>query len=249
MSNLTQPIRILALAALFLALAGMAVSQPAVAESSDDLALDQLEKAVAQKPNRLAPGNAYRMRCIALEEFDRPIEFLEKQVEEHPDSLPLRLNLAFAYVDKMPTRGTIGQGLLSRKSIAQFEKVLEADPDNWLALFGKAMNNLHWPRIFNRLPDAVEGFRRCLELQKKASSQGPHFALTYLVLGDALTLEGDVAQARQIWREGARLFPDVSELKDRLQQDDSQIVGHVEEKRNLALRINTDLTGIEEEAP
>jgi tetratricopeptide (TPR) repeat protein len=158
----------------------------------------------------------------------------------------LHLNLALAYVDKMPTAGLgiVGQGLLSNRSIHQLDLVLESDPSSWAAMYGRAMNHLHWPRMLLHAPQAIAVFKTCLSLQSSVPVTGlrPHHLLPHLGLGDAYVKNGQIAEARETWQRALKLFPADPRLLRRLALDDDGLRKFVEDERGLAKPIDTDLS-------
>lgn len=208
--------------------------------------LDRLEEMIRLEPENLRHGNEYRKACVAAGQHQRAIDFLERQVAKVPDSTALRLNLALAYVDKMPTPGLgiVGQGLLSNRSIRELNAVLEREPSSWVAMYGRAMNHLHWPRMLRHAPMAVEDFRACLTLQAGVPPRDlkPHHLLPWLGLGDAQVKNGSPGEARAAYAEAARLFPGDPRPARRQGLDDAALAAFVEEERGLARPIDTDLT-------
>lgn len=207
--------------------------------------LDHYEAAIREEPENLRYGNEYRKACVQAGEHQRAIEFLERQVAASPEVTALRLNLALAYVDKMPTPGLgiVGQGLLSNRSIRELNAVLEREPTSWVAMYGRAMNHLHWPRMLRHAPMAIEDFRACLDLQAGVPRQGlkPHHLLPWLGLGDAQVKNGSPGEARAAYAEAARLFPGDPRPARRQALDDAALAAFVEEERGLARPIDTDL--------
>ncbi|MBI4169993.1 MAG: hypothetical protein HY510_08665 [Acidobacteria bacterium] len=211
-----------------------------------DEALGHLERAIALDPKNLRYGNDYRKTCVKAKEYQRAIDFLEKQSAAHPESAALHLNLAMAYVDKMPTAGLgiVGQGLLSNRSIGELDKVLAKDPKSWPAMYGRAMNHLHWPKVLKHAARAVEDFKACLRLQETipAAPRKAHHLLPYLGLGDAYVKNDQIAEARRAWREAGALFPGDPRLARRQALGDEELKRFVEDERGLARPIDTDLS-------
>jgi tetratricopeptide (TPR) repeat protein len=211
-----------------------------------DEALGHLEAAIALDPGSLRYGNEYRKACVKAQECQRAIDFLEKQTAAHPDSAALHLNLAMAYVDKMPTAGLgiVGQGLLSNRSIGELDKVLVKDPKSWPATYGRAMNHLHWPKVLKHAARAAADFEACLRLQETipASGRKPHHLLPYLGLGDAFVKNDQITEARRAWKEAGALFPGDPRLVKRQALGDEELKRFVEDERGLARPIDTDLS-------
>lgn len=209
-------------------------------------ALEHLEKAIALDPANVRYGNDYRAACVRVKDHQRAIDFLEKQVAARQDVTALHLNLALAYVDKMPTPtlGIVGQGILSNKSIRELNVVLERTPASWEAMYGRAMNHLHWPKVLLHAPRAVEDFKTCLRLQAgiPAGKLKRHHLLPYLGLGDACVKNDRLAEARRAWKEAEKLFPGDPRLARRLGLTDQELRKFVDDERGLAKPIDTDLS-------
>ena len=225
-----------------------------------DSALTHLERATHLAPEVLKCGNAYRMMAIKFRQIDRAIKFLDKAVEEmekanqvedsrNGDIPELRLNLALAYVDKMPSSdiGIVTQARLSTKSIRQLEDVLAKQPDSWAGTYALGMNHLYWPKALRHAPKSIEAFQRCLAIQEKMIKETgepkPHFVRGYLGLGDAYVKDKKFEEAREIWRSAEAHFPDDPRLKQRLALTDNKTLGKfVDKERGLGVVVNTDLT-------
>jgi len=209
-------------------------------------ALGHFERAIALDPGNLRYGNEYRSACAQAGEAQRAIDFLEKEVAAHGGVMALRLNLALAYVDKMPYPGygIVGQGLLSNRSIRELTIVLEREPGSWAAMYGRAMNHLHWPRALMHSSQAIDDFKACLRMQSgvPAAQLRPHNLLPYLGLGDAQVKNGRLDDARRTWKDAHRLFPGDPRLAKRLSLDDDALKKFVDEERGLARPIDTDLS-------
>lgn len=124
-----------------------------------------------------------------------------------------RYNLAFAYIDKIPVVGPMGAGFLSKRSIEQFRKALDEDPDDWIANYGVGMNYLHWPDYFEKNDTSITYFERAIAIQEQRPPR-PSDILAYVRLGDALAKAGNGSAAQDAWRRGeARVgkHPDLAE--------------------------------------
>lgn len=213
-----------------------------------DSVLADLEERLRDRPVRYAPASEYRARCATGGRHDRAIEFFKALVARHPDDMRLRIELASAYVDKIPTcRGitkSICQGSLARKSLGQLDEVIARDRDSWVALFCRGMNHLHWPRVLRHADDAVKDFNRCLQLQKRdpAGNAKPYYAHTHVALGDAYAKAKQYERAIAAWQEGLDLFPNSAELKERLAiKSHRAMLKFVERKRGLDRPVDTAL--------
>lgn len=76
----------------------------------------------------------------------------------------------------------------------------------------------------------------------------PYFLRPHVALGDAYAQNRQCDEARKAWRQGAQIFPDAKELKDRLaNQDDAQLLKYVEGQRGLERPVDTDLSFLDSE--
>jgi tetratricopeptide (TPR) repeat protein len=117
-----------------------------------------------------------------------------------------RYNLAFAYIDKIPVVGPMGAGFLSKRSIEQFRKALDKDPNDWIANYGVGMNYLHWPDYFEKNDTSITYFERAIAIQEARSGR-PSDILAYVRLGDALAKAGNADKAREAWQCGEARQP------------------------------------------
>ncbi len=223
-------------------------------------ALSELEQAIQLDPNALLFSNAYRelVRRYGHVYFDRSIRFFEDLVEAHPRAIMPRLNLALAYVDKMPypKLGIVSQGKLSNKSLAELDFILtELDPECWAAKYVRGMNHLHWPRKLGHAPMAIADFTELIALQNgfSADKRRDYLALGFVGLGDAYVknrdagLDANLAKARQAWEQGLSEFPNERELKQRLELMDKsteELIRFVDELRGLEDPVDTDLARV-----
>jgi tetratricopeptide (TPR) repeat protein len=214
-----------------------------------DTLLADIEAHVRQRPEDLALASQYRARCVRLGAHERSTHFFEKLAREKPDSRNVRLQLAAAYVDQIPTCGgraaVVSKGILARKSLDQMNGLVDADPTWWPAVYARAMNHLHWPRSLRHSDDSARDWRRCIELQQGAGGPGAHpwYVRAWIGLGDALAKDGDFEAARAAWRQGAKIFPADTALRERLALETAdQARAYVEKIRTLEEQIDTDFS-------
>jgi len=228
-------------------------AMPKIAPAELDRLLADLEKQLRERPVTRSLASLYRARCADHDAHDRAISFFQQIVDETPSDPMMRVELACAYVDKIPTCGgvwaVVSKGTLARKSLDQLDRVIKDHPDLWVAYYCRAMNHLHWPRALLHSNDAVADFRRCISLQTRDSAGRREFHLrAYVGLGDALTKAKRYAEARDAWREGLKLFPDSVELTERLKWNrDDELLTFVETERSLEQPIDTSLAFLDKE--
>jgi len=222
---------------------------PEISKEDLDKLLTLDEERLRKSLNAYAPASSYRARCVLYDQHDRSINFFKKLVGEQPQNAIARIQLACAYVDKIPTCGGIAaivsKGTLARKSLDELDEVLKTQPDSWVARYTRGLNHLHWPRALRHSDDAAEDLKLCLEIQKRAGqpSAKPYYVRTYLALGDACAKAKKYEQARSAWRDGLKAFPKSQELRHRLGiQDNSKLFDYVEAQCSLEKPIDTDLS-------
>jgi len=210
--------------------------------------LGDLEEQVAQRPDDVAVSSRYRARCVALGAHARSIQFFEQMAELRPGQRNVRLQLAAAYIDKIPTCGgmaaIVSKGTLARQALDQVNLLVEADDSWWPALYSRAMNHLHWPTALRHSEASAEDFRRCIALQDSGQlGERSYHVRAYIGLGDALVKVRDFEGAQQVWRRGAKAFPGDADLNRRLAlKTAGEARDFVEEARNLEQQIDTDFS-------
>lgn len=156
----------------------------------------------------------------------------------------IRYNLAFAYIDKIPVVGPMGAGFLSKRSIDQFKKALEEDPNDWIANYGVGMNYLHWPDYFEKNDSSITYFENAIKLQEARSAR-PSDILAYVRLGDAQAKTGNAQQAQDAWKRGESRLGSHGDFKERLDIDVTQLKTAVLDAynpNNSIGAINTDIS-------
>jgi tetratricopeptide (TPR) repeat protein len=219
---------------------------PEIAPAELARQLGAAEHGLRREESGWSLASTYRKLAATYGEHERAIRFFEGLVEEEP-SAAARIELAAAYVDKIPTCGGLAtivcKGSLARKGLLQLDQVLEEVPDLWLALYVRGMNHLHWPRALRHSRDAVRDLERCIGLQAKRGERLPYHVRPHLALGDALAKAGDYAAARRAWSRALDAHPGTGELEDRLAiEGDAALLAYVEDERSLERPIDTDLT-------
>jgi tetratricopeptide (TPR) repeat protein len=220
---------------------------PEVDPGALEAMLSEMEAELRKPAPTYAAAGLYRSRCAAYGQHDRSVSFFERLVAENPDDSRARIELALAYVDKIPTCGgvaaVVSKGTLARKSLDQLGHVIEADGESWVVLYARGMNHLHWPRSLRHSDDAAADLARCIEMQVAESHPKPYFLRTHVALGDAYAKDRKFEAARTAWRAGFEKFPGAPELVARLAiDDDDELLRYVEQQRSLERPIDTDLS-------
>ena len=209
---------------------------------SNDFAsgLHLLELAIADDPDNIRYASEYRQAIIRDKEFDRAIDFFGKLVAKDPDSANLHLNYGFAYVDKIPTAGSITQVILANTALGEFSKAVELQP-GWLATT-PGVRAISLAKIFNGAPGS-RGSGKAVLCNRPAQTK-PYYVRAYIALGDGYCKMEHMDEARATWQEGLRQFPDNSQLKDRLALNGDQLTKLIENGFDPNKRVDTDLRDI-----
>lgn len=203
------------------------------------LALHYLELAVSGDPDNVRYASEYRQAAIHSKQFDHSVQFFQNAVAEHPDSANLHLNFGFAYVDKIPTAGSITQVILANNSINEFSRALELQP-SWIAYYTRGASYLFWPKVFNKAALGVADLEKALAMQKHGRRHS-YYVRTYIALGDGYWKTDDLEKALATWKKGLKEFPDNEQLKLRLSQEGDQLKATIEDQFDPNKRVDTDL--------
>src|SRR5215467_631997 len=113
----------------------------------DPAALSALEARLTASPENLKAGAEYRQIAIADNAYDRAIAFFE-QLSAKPDAGPnVYLNLALAYIDKIPTVGTFKRISIGNKATKAVTRSIELKP--WEVSYAvRGMVNLRFEKGF-----------------------------------------------------------------------------------------------------
>ncbi len=205
-------------------------------------ALPLFESALRAAPDTLRFGAAYRQAVIAAGAYDRAIDFFAGLVAEHPDAADLRLNQAFAYVDKIPAAGSVTAVILANKAIETFTAAL-ATRESWLGLYSRGNAYVFWPPVFHRTQLGIADLERAIELAGNEEPK-PYQARAWAALGDAYWRLGQVDEARGTWRRGLERYPGASYLEHRLELDDHALADFLGKLYQVGSRVDTSLREI-----
>ncbi|HUF50910.1 MAG TPA: hypothetical protein VMN60_08765 [Longimicrobiales bacterium] len=187
-------------------------------------------RAHAQEPPQLQDARAALAACVAVSDSnddsragkDRARAAYERARQLFREAIAAQPNSAGAHAGLGETISRCGIPLANMLSImgvveestAALETALQLDPRHWTARFTLALNSYHMPSFLNRMGEAIRQLEILLQQQGGRSDQ-PHFALTYLYLGDAYRKAHRRADAHATYTAGARLFPDHAALQQR----------------------------------
>ena len=211
----------------------------ALAANDYSSALQHLELAISGDPDNTRYASDYRQAIIRGKEFDRSLQFFQREVGDHPKSANLHLNFGFAYVDKIPVAGSITQVVLANNALKEFSQAVELQP-SWITYYTRGASYLFWPKIFNRAELGVADLLKAIEMQNKGPRHS-YYAKTYLALGDGYWKMDQLEKARGAWEEGLKQFPGNEQLKNRLALQGEQLKAAIEDQFDPSKRVNTDL--------
>jgi tetratricopeptide (TPR) repeat protein len=208
-------------------------------------ALHYMELAISGDPDNLRFASEYRQIAIRAKEFDRSLGFFEKLVGDHPRSVNLHLNYGFAYVDKIPTAGSVTQVIMANSALNQFSEAFQLQP-NWIVCYTRGTSYLFWPKIFDRAALGVADLERALQIQKSGPKRSYHVR-TYVALGDGYWKTDQLEKARAIWQEGLHQFPGAAALQKRLSVRGDDLKSLIENGFDPNKRVDTDLRDLWED--
>jgi hypothetical protein len=141
---------------------------------------------------------------------------LERRTAGDPNSVEDAVALGEAYLKQCgQTTDVREQAMLAMKADQVLDTALSLDPSNWEAQFYKVSAMAHWPLELNQGPSVLAQFQALIE-QQESQPALPQFALSYVRLGDFYAKTGDANDAVQTWQRGAALFPDDTDLRNKL---------------------------------
>jgi tetratricopeptide (TPR) repeat protein len=224
----------LALALLTLATGG---SRPAAASTT----LDALESRVKSDPESLQTAAEYRQQVITDRAYDRAIALFEHLTKRPGAGAHSYLNLAFAYVDKVPVSGSVRQAFLGRDAIRALTRSIELVPSE-LAFFVRGLVNLYYDRaMFHRTDKGVADLEQAWRLAVTAHPGAPYLARILQTLGDGYFRLDQRDKARQTWRDGLALAPDNEPLRTRVEASEDQARAIVAHALDADVRVDTSL--------
>jgi tetratricopeptide (TPR) repeat protein len=214
---------------------GPAMPQP----PADEAALPRLESALSADPDDLRAGNDYRMEIIRTGQYDRALRFFEALTAGHPDAPNAHLNYGFAYVDKIPSAGSISQVILANNALTEFSRALDLRP-TWIGYYTRGNSYLYWPKIFDRTRLGITDLEEALRMQQ-ADQKRPYHVRTFIALGDGHWIMDDARKAKAIWQAGLEQFPDSAALKTRVAATAPALKTLIDNTYDSSRRVDTNL--------
>ena len=230
----------------------MAAAAPPFAAASDPAAvnrrLDEFEARLAQDPASLRVAAEYRQLVIETGRYDRSIKMFERLARDPRGGANRFVNLALANVDKVPVSGSVRRALLGRDALDALTRAIALEPTD-LAYLIRGLVNLYYDQfVFHRTDKGVAD----LETARKLSAAHPEvpYARRILVaLGDGYWRLNQHDKARDIWREGQALCPEVEGFRVRLEARDAQIPDIIERALDAGVRVDTTLRELYPDLP
>jgi len=148
--------------------------------------------------------------------IDALIQSLETIVGEDPQNAPAHCLLARSCIEALMAEPDFTKkGDWAKKADDEYAKAIESDPAFWEAVYSRAVSLSWWHEQLGRMPDAIHGFERALELQAGSSAQ-PRYADTYAQLARLYTKSARNDKATAVLTEGLSVFPGHAELQKQL---------------------------------
>jgi len=149
--------------------------------------------------------------------IDEVLALYEQQAAENPEDTKAQTALGNAYLNKLfnspqgPEAGVWGT-----KADKAFDKALSLDNRNWEARYVKAISLSNWPAFLGKQPEAIANLEILVQQQSEGAVK-PHYADTYLTLGNLYKQTGKNEQALAMWQQGLALFPDNADIQKQIQ--------------------------------
>jgi cellulose synthase operon protein C len=140
-----------------------------------------------------------------MEDIERGLDILKDAVEQNPDRLDLRMNLALAFIavdEREAALAELEQACESAsdsQTQGEIERLILVAQD---ADFETAMGEIADKINAGSSPNADE-----LEFLEQAMEQAPQYLDPYLLLGKGYILRGDMAEALETLLEAQKRFP------------------------------------------
>ena len=153
-------------------------------------------------------------------QIDAAIAELQRRAKETPNDANISTTLGEAMLNKVRLLHETGadvneQGILAMQADQSFNAALKIDPANWEAQFVKYSTRFYWPAEPTRDNEAAQKLASLID-QQEALPQQPHFAQTYVALGNQYQKIGKPDFAQATWRLGLTKFPNDPTLLKKL---------------------------------
>ena len=160
----------------------------------DDLTLDELKQ---------------------LRRLSRSVDDLLEEALKHRENLEQTFRRIFPPLLHETGADINEQGILAMQADQSFNAALKADPTSWEAQYVKYSTMYYWPAELKRDAEVAQKLSALIDQQDAQPSQ-PHFALTYVTLGNQYQKMGKPEFAEATWRLGLAKFPNHQALLGKL---------------------------------
>jgi hypothetical protein len=216
--------------------------------TADAATLSALEARLTADPENLKAGAEYRQLAIAENAYDRSIAFFEQLSARSNAGPHVYLNLALAYIDKIPTVSAFSRISIGNKATKAVTRSIELEPGA-VAYAVRGMVNLRFEKgFFHRTPQGVADLE---EARRRSASppRSPYVATIYLALGDGYWRLKNHMKAREVWQEGSKLFPADAQLQQRLMSPDKVVTDTIDKALDPSTRVDTSLREVLKDSP
>ncbi len=188
----------------------------AAQDSLDKTMVDQSVDMLVSAQTPYSEKQAVWKQLIDSGRLDAAIGELERRMAADPRVAEYPAALGQAYLRKCSILHDVReQGILGMQADKLFDAALSLDPANWEARFTKAVALSYWPASLNKGQEVLQLFQTLID-QQEAQTPQPHFAQSYVWMGDEYAKLGRPDYARTLWERGQGLFPSDEALKQRL---------------------------------
>jgi tetratricopeptide (TPR) repeat protein len=204
--------------------------------------VNAFEKTVAADPENLEAGAEYRQLMIAGAQFDRSIDFFEKLAKGRTPGANLDLNLALAYIDKVPEVSDIKRARLGFNAIDALTKSIQLRP-TVLPYYIRGFINLHFDHgLFHRVDKGLADLEQARALTR-SDTPVALAARVWVTLGDAYWRMKQRPRARELWAAASAKYPSDPELRRRTTFSEADLDRYITHAFDLATRVDTSLAG------
>jgi tetratricopeptide (TPR) repeat protein len=153
-------------------------------------------------------------------QLDQAVAALKQGAAEHPTAAEYPTALGEAYLQQAGVASRSGgkmneMAMFGMQADQSFDAALKLDATNWEAQFYKAVAMGHWPAELNKGDEVIQRFSALIEQQETMTPQ-PHFAKTYILLGEQYKKMGKADYATATWQLGAAKFPGAPEFQKKI---------------------------------
>ncbi len=153
-------------------------------------------------------------------QMDAAIAELQSRAKENPNDANVATTLGEALLIKVGAIHAAGgdvneMGILAMQADQSFNAALKVDPTNWEAQYVKYSTMFYWPPEPARDNEVAQKLSGLID-QQETMLQQPHFAQTYVALGNQYQKVGQVDKAQATWQLGLQKFPNDTALLKKL---------------------------------